>query len=295
MLTIENVIESADLFKANIVKYTFLKDGPENKTYKVECGDKTYCVRITQSKQRLYFGLEAKKEAQACQQASAFSIAPTVHSTDHNAEYLITDFFHGRCLTDEDARNSEIMKKYIEAIKLIHNNVKVDRFFSIYDRFYKYIETAKSFERKLPDWLNKVMEQVESIKEMRNDSKIINNVFCHNDIWHGNILYDGNAICIIDWEFCGYGDGFFDLAHISRGDMTFEEEKFMLKIYFGHFEMEMWEMLQQMKYISRVYDALWYAFHSCMADDIDQKNLFMEAATKQREAASQFLNRKPHG
>jgi thiamine kinase-like enzyme len=281
MSTIENVVESADIFKGNYVKYELLEGGFVNKTYKAECGGKTYCVRINNSKQTPFLGLDAKKEAQACQQASMFSIAPTVYNIDNAKEYLITDYFSGRCLSSDDARNPEVVKKYIGAIKLIHDNVKVDRVFSIYDQFDKYIKAAEISGMKLPAGLDKVMAQVEKIKEMRAGSKLLYNVFCHNDIWHNNILYDGNTVCIIDWEYCGYGDGFFDFAHIANcGSMTFEEERFMLKTYFGFFEMEMWETLRRMKYISNVYNATWYIFHACIVDDIKLKNRYTEEANK---------------
>jgi len=280
MVTIENIIENDALFKGKHTKYEFLKDGIENKTYKVDCGNKSYCVRIINSKQRFSFGLDTKKEALACQQASLLSIAPAVYNIDNPADYLITDFFPGKSLTGEEACNSEIIKKYICAIKLIHDHVKVDINFSVYDRFYKYIHTAKKFDMKLPNWVNKLMEQVEKIKEIRSDSKLLYHVFCHNDIWHENILFDGNKICLIDWEFCGYGDGFFDFAHISRRGMLFEEKKFMLTTYFGYFDMEMWRMLQLMEYISRAYDAIWQIFHSCVFDDIDTRKFFTDSANK---------------
>ena len=95
-----------------------------------------------------------------------------------------------------------------------------------------------------------------------------------------NILYDGKAICIIDWEFCGYGDGFFDFAHISRRGMTFDEKKFLLKTYFGYFEMEMWKILRQMEYISSAYDAVWQAFHSHVVDDMSIRESLAESANR---------------
>jgi len=277
MLTIENIIENADVFKGSYVKYELLKGGYVNTTYKAECGDKTYCVRINNSKQTPFIGLDSEKEAQACHQASLLSIAPAVYNLNNAEEYLITDFFTGIHFSSDDMRNPETMKKFTEALKLIHNNVTADRVFSIYDQFDKYIEAAKISGMKLPGGLNKVMDKVEKIHKMRRDSKLLYKVFCHNDTFQNNILYDGNNICFIDWEYCGYGDGFFDFAHFANCiGMAVEEQKFMLKTYFGYFEPEMWEMLRQMKYISSVYDATWYIFHACLTDDEETKNNFIK-------------------
>ena len=279
MITIENIIENADVFKGNFVKFELIEGGYVNKTYKAMCGDKTYCVRINNNRQAPFIGLDTEKEAQACQQASMLSIAPTVYNLNNAKEYLITGFFKGRHLSNDDARNPEIIEKYVAALRLIHNNIKVDRVFSIYDQFDRYIEAAKISGMKLPDGLNKVMAKVEKIKKMRSDSKLLYKVFCHNDTFQNNILYDGDKICMIDWEYCGYGDGFFDFAHIANCiSMTAEEQQFMLKTYFGYFEPEMWEMLRQMKYISDVYDATWYIFHACLTDDEKTKNTYIKIA-----------------
>jgi len=107
--------------------------------------------------------------------------------------------------------NPEIMKKFTGALKLIHDNIKVDRIFSIYDQFDKYIKAAKITGMELPGGLDKVMDEVEKIEEMRSESKLLYKVFCHNDTFQNNILYDGNNIYFIDWEYCGYGDVFLIL------------------------------------------------------------------------------------
>lgn len=152
------IIESADIFKGNSIKYGLLDGGFVNKTYKLECSDKIYCVRINNSGQVPFLGLDSE-----------------------------------------------------------------------------------------------------------------------NDTFQNNILYDGDSICIIDWEYCGYGDGFFDFAHFANCvGMTDEDQQFMLKTYFGYFEPEMWEMLRQMKYISDVYDATWYIFHACIVDYEKTKNYYIK-------------------
>ena len=281
MPNIENIIETSGVFMGKSAVYELLEGGYVNKTYKVKCDDKIYCVRINNSRQKPFFGLDTNQEAQAVHQASLLGIAPTVYNINNAEEYLITDFFAGKGLSRENAGNPEIMKKYIRAIKLIHDNIKINRIFSIYDQFDKYIETAKICNMKLPAGLGKVMSEVERIRRLREDSKLLYKVFCHNDTFNNNILYDGNTVCIIDWEYCGYGDGFFDFAHLANCvGMTDEEQQFMLKVYFGYLEGEMWEMLRQMKYISDVYDATWFIFHSCITDVTNLKSFYTNEADK---------------
>ena len=38
---------------------------------------------------------------------------------------------------------------------------------------------------------------------------------CHNDLLNANLLEDGERIRIVDWEYAGMGDPFFDLANFA--------------------------------------------------------------------------------
>ncbi|MCL2352556.1 MAG: phosphotransferase [Firmicutes bacterium] len=279
MLTIEKIIEKESIFSDIKVNCEELPGGYVNKTYKIKCTDRIYCVRINNSRQTPYLGLDTVQEAQAIQQANLLGIAPKVYNLDHAVEYLITDFFAGKCLSGDDASSPEIMKKYVRALKLVHDNIKVDRIFSIYDQLNKYIETARICNMRLPAGTGKVMAEVERIRKIRSNSKLLYKVFSHNDTFNNNILYDGDSVCIIDWEYCGYGDGFFDFAHLANCvGLTDEDQQLMLKLYFGYYEPEIWEMLRQMKYISDVYGATWFIFHASIAEDETQKENFMNTA-----------------
>ena len=287
MLTIENIIKEVDIFRGYPVKYELLAGGYVNKTYKTVCNDRTYCVRINNLKQAPFIGLDANKEAQALHQASLLSIAPVVYNTDNAKEYLITEFITGNHLSAEDMRNPEIIGNFTGALKLIHEKVNVDREFSIYDQFDKYIETAVTTGMDLPDGIRRVMTKVEKIHKKRSDSKLLYKVFCHNDTFQNNIIYDKNSIYFIDWEYCGYGDGFFDFAHIANCiGMADKEQQLMLKMYFGYYEPEMCEMLRQMKYISNVYDATWYIFHACLTDDEETKHRHLKTGGEKINALS---------
>ena len=38
---------------------------------------------------------------------------------------------------------------------------------------------------------------------------------CHNDLLNANFIDDGRRIRIVDWEYAGMGDPFFDLGNFS--------------------------------------------------------------------------------
>ena len=38
---------------------------------------------------------------------------------------------------------------------------------------------------------------------------------CHNDLLTANFLHDGERVRIVDWEYAGVGDRYFDLGNLS--------------------------------------------------------------------------------
>ena len=58
---------------------------------------------------------------------------------------------------------------------------------------------------------------------------------CHNDLLTANfILDDGDVLRIIDWEYAGMGDRYFDLGNFAvNNELDDEDEERLLDAYFG--------------------------------------------------------------
>ena len=57
---------------------------------------------------------------------------------------------------------------------------------------------------------------------------------CHNDLLNANFIDDGARIRIVDWEYAGMGDPFFDLGNFSiNHELTPEEDEVLLAAYDG--------------------------------------------------------------
>jgi hypothetical protein len=59
-------------------------------------------------------------------------------------------------------------------------------------------------------------------------------VSCHNDLKPENILFDGDRVCLVDWEAAFINDRYADLALVANFVVTDEEEEDVyLRAYFG--------------------------------------------------------------
>jgi thiamine kinase-like enzyme len=100
---------------------------------------------------------------------------------------------------------------------------------------------------------------------------------CHNDLLNANFLDDGE-IRIVDWEYAGMGDRFFDLANFSVNHGFGEaDDRELLGAYFGTVNGEHLRDLHRMKFMSDFREAMWGVLQSGISElDFD----FMGYAAK---------------
>ena len=57
---------------------------------------------------------------------------------------------------------------------------------------------------------------------------------CHDDLLNANFLLDGEHVWIVDYEYAGMGDPFFDLGNLSvNNGLGPDAEEALLAHYFG--------------------------------------------------------------
>jgi len=83
---------------------------------------------------------------------------------------------------------------------------------------------------------------------------------CHNDLLNANFIDDGNRIRIVDWEYAGMGDPFFDLGNFSvNHQLTPEQDAYLLTAYDGTDEPDAPRLarLTLMRVVSDFREAMW--------------------------------------
>ena len=81
---------------------------------------------------------------------------------------------------------------------------------------------------------------------------------CHNDLLNANFIDDGTRIRIVDWEYAGMGDPFFDLGNFSvNHDLTPDEDAILLEAYEGEVRPPRLARLALMRIVSDFREAMW--------------------------------------
>ena len=81
---------------------------------------------------------------------------------------------------------------------------------------------------------------------------------CHNDLLNANFIDDGSRIRIVDWEYAGMGDVFFDLANFSiNHDLDADGRRELLEAYAGEVSPAAERALELMRFMSDFREAMW--------------------------------------
>ena len=90
---------------------------------------------------------------------------------------------------------------------------------------------------------------------------------CHNDLLNANFLDDGERLCIVDWEYAGMGDRFFDLANFSiNHELDEAASAMLLEAYFGDVRERDAQALVLMRFMSDFREAMWGVVQSAVSE-----------------------------
>src|SRR5262249_26039408 len=93
---------------------------------------------------------------------------------------------------------------------------------------------------------------------------------CHNDLLNANFIADGDRIWVVDWEYAGMGDPFFDLANFSINNGLDEDgERALLAAYRSNDDPDA-ARLALMRFMSDFREAMWGAVQAAVSElDVD--------------------------
>ena len=81
---------------------------------------------------------------------------------------------------------------------------------------------------------------------------------CHNDLLPANVLFDGDHVWILDFEYAGMNDLFFDLGNLSvNSAFGPHDDERLVDSYFGKVSDARLARLRLMKIMSEFREGMW--------------------------------------
>jgi len=255
-LTLDEAIARVPMWaNASDLKTSTLGGGITNSNYRVDTGGESFVLRIAGADTDL-LGITREHEYAANLAAGKLGIAPEVIYMIEPEGYLVTRFITARPFPPEEITQPENIRRVMEIVRKIHSMPEVPGEFSVFRTVEEYAEIARRYNVEFPEKFDWLMEKThEAEAALKSDIDALHP--CHNDLLNANFLID-DRIYVLDWEYAGMGDIFFDLANFSdHHELTNEQDRWLLECYFGEVTDKKIAHLKIMKVMSDLREAMW--------------------------------------
>jgi thiamine kinase-like enzyme len=231
-----------------------LGGGITNHNFKVGLDGETYVLRIG-GKDTDLLGIDRRVEHGASLVAAELGVGPEVVAFLEAEGCLVTRFIEGREVPPPEMRRPPALGRAAQTLRRIHDGPTIPGRFDSFRVVEAYCVTATSRGVGVPadySWAKEIADEIEAGHGSRDT------VPCHNDLLNANFIDDGERLRIVDWEYAGMGDRFFDLANFSiNHDFGAEENGTLLAEYLGAVEPSALATLTVMRFMSDFREAMW--------------------------------------
>jgi thiamine kinase-like enzyme len=266
-----------------------LGGGLTNHNFKVTLdGGEAYAIRIAGAGTEL-LGIDRQVEHGASLMAAAAGVGPEVIAFVDDC--LVTRFVDGEIVPLERMRTPEALRRVAEALQAIHGSPPIAGRFDSFEVVERYRDTTLARGGSVPDRYEPALAVARRIA--RAHGRVTERP-CHNDLLNANFIDDGERLRIVDWEYAGMGDPYFDLANFSiNHGLDEEQSRFLLEAYFGEVRDGDERAVTRMRYMSDFREAMWGVVQAAVSElDVDFEAYAAEHFERlERTAASDAFRR----
>ena len=244
-------------------RFEVLGGGITNHNLKVEVGGERFVLRVAGKGTNL-LGIDRAVELAAAEVAAALGVGPEVVEFVEPEGWLVTRFIAGETPPPERMREPEMLVRVADSLRAFHEGPEIPGWFDSFRVVEMYRRTALDREGRVPDafeWAHEIAGRIEGKRSAAAP------VPCHNDLLTANFLDDGERLRIVDWEYAGMGDRFFDLANFSiNHELDPSQSEALLAAYFGEVHEPDVEALELMRFMSDFREAMWGVVQSAVSE-----------------------------
>ncbi len=237
---------------------TALTGGITNRNFRVDAAgtDERWVIRLAGNDTHL-LGISREVEHAATVAAAGVGVGPEVTAFIRPEGYLVTRFIVGSPVSDEAVHGPETLRRVADSLRRIHDGPAIPGLFVPLRIVEAYRALALARGVVIPTAYDEASAVGRRI-EMALLSNPIELRPCHNDLLNANFIDDGTRIRIIDWEYAGMGDPFFDLGNFSiNHELTPSEDELLLAAYDSEVRPDRLARLTLMRVVSDFREAMW--------------------------------------
>jgi thiamine kinase-like enzyme len=231
-----------------------LGGGITNHNFKVRTDGEAYVLRIG-GKDTDLLGIDRRAEHAAALAAAAVEVGPEVIAFVEPEGSLVTRFVEGEPVPPDELRQPEALREVAALLRRVHEGRPFPSRFDAFRVVEAYCTTAVAHGVGIPPEYDAAKARANELERKLGPRP---NHPCHNDLLNANFIRSPDGIRIVDWEYAGMGDRFFDLANFAvNHELVPEDEDVLLDAYFGDVGDEARKHLRAMRFMSDFREAMW--------------------------------------
>jgi thiamine kinase-like enzyme len=220
-----------------------LGGGITNRNFKVQADGQEFVLRVG-GKDTELLGIDRAAEHVASRVAADLGLGPEVVAFVEPEGYLVTRYVDG-----------EVGKVDVgwvgEALRRLHDGPALPGRFDSFRVVEEYRATAREHGVAVPAAYERMKGIADEIERQRFGAPIRP---CHNDLLNANFIGDGLRTWLVDWEYAGMGDPFFDLGNFAvNHELDESGESALLAAY----DSDDRRALVLMRFMSDFREAMW--------------------------------------
>jgi thiamine kinase-like enzyme len=220
-----------------------LGGGITNRNFRVEVEGQEFVLRIGGRDTEL-LGIDRAAEYAASCVAAQLGLGPEVVAFVEPEGYLVTRYVDGEVgKVDVDRVGA--------ALRRLHDGPALPGRFDSFRVVEAYRATAHEHGVAVPSAYARAKELADQVERRRFGTPFRP---CHNDLLSANFIDDGARLWLVDWEYAGMGDPFFDLGNFAVNNELAEEGEAELLAAYGSDD---GDALVLMRFMSDFREAMW--------------------------------------
>ncbi|HJW21807.1 MAG TPA: choline kinase family protein [Candidatus Limnocylindrales bacterium] len=211
-----------------------MSGGITNRNFLVEIPGRSdrYVVRLAGNDTHL-LGISREVELAATVAAAGVGVGPEVVAFVRPEGYLVTRFIEGRPIDIETMRLPARLAGVAAALRRVHDGPAIPGLFVPFRIVEAYRALALERGVAIPPEYDLALAIARRI-ELAFLTAPVELRPCHNDLLNANFIDDGARVRIVDWEYAGMGDPFFDLGNFAvNHELSADDEVVLLASYDG--------------------------------------------------------------
>jgi thiamine kinase-like enzyme len=211
-----------------------LEGGITNRNFRVTFAGTDYVLRLPGKRTDL-LGIDRQAECIATKAAAKLGFAPRVVTLMEDPSCLVTTFIHGEHVEAGALRASEAIAEVARDLRALHDSdTELPKQFDPFRLYENYADTARTHGADVPEEYDAALATAREIEEAVAGEPGHEPVPAHNDLLPANFLKGPDGMQLIDWEYAGMGDRWFDLGNFAaNNELSDDQEAQLLEAYFG--------------------------------------------------------------